>query len=372
MTALGHARSARTRAQGGLAASVTWWALAALLAPASVDAQAPAPVPTLAPDSPLTLRPTPPSRRLAGRVLRNLALRLDVPVALGEDAPPAVLEAVPSGHAAIALEDGEVRLVLGGPQAQVFHTLVDVGGLRPAAAARAVALALEALRDMALDGPPPGRAYRRTVTLRGGREVTWVYLEPRDGFFGPRRRVEANAKPLIQIGFLGGISTERLTAQLAPRVGIGLCQSEWCFLLEGDLPLVPESTDACDGRTIEYRPVTLGMRLLLRPFVFGDVSFAFGIGILMRFGLANLVGVDASRLTTNLGLRGTVEAAWRVAGPFEIVFDVGVDAHTSPARLTRIPRPRSGELGCPLGTPENLLVEDIIGVQGVLAIRLRP
>jgi len=226
---------------------------------------------------------------------------------------------------------------------------------------------------MALDGPPPGQASRRTVTLHGGREVTWVYREARSGVFGPRQRLEANAKPIIQIGFLGGLSTERLTPQLAPRVGVGLCQSSWCFLLEGDLPLMPETTEACDTRKVEYRPVTLGMRLLLRPFTFGDVSFAFGLGILMRFGLVNLVGVDASRLTTNLGLRGTVEAAWRIAGPFEVVFDVGVDAHTSPAILTRVPRPPAGEIGsCPPGTPENLLVEDIIAVSGVLAIRLRP
>lgn len=329
--------------------------------------------PTLSSDAPLVLRPTPPSRALAERVARTLNIRMDVGVSVGEDAPPMVLEAVPAAHCAVALDDDEVTLVLGGPEAQVFHTQVDTHDLRGAAVIRAVALALESLRDTALGGPPPGTAPRRTV-FRDGREVTWVYLERVGGLFGPRRNLEATAKPLVYLGFLGGVSTERLTPQLAPRIGFGLCQTAWCLVLEGDIPIIPENSTACDGRQVQYRPITLGLRLLLRPFVLGDVSFAFGLGILTRFGLANLVGVDASRLTTNFGLRGTVEMAWRITGPFELVFDVGLDAHTSPAILTRLPRPPPGEMafpGCPPGV-ERVLVEDIITVWGVLALRLRP
>lgn len=344
------------------------------VAPGVAAQDVPDDLPTLSPEAPITVRPTPESRGLARQVVRQLSMRFDVPISVGEDAPPAVIEAVPSGHVAIDRTGSEVRLVLAGPEAQVFQTTVVLEDLRRRAVVRAVALALEALRDSALDGPPPGQAPRRTY-WRDRREVTWVYLEREGGLFGPRRRVEANAKPLVYLGFLGGVSTERLTPQLAPRIGFGLCQTAWCLLLEGDLPLVPEESEACDGRQIQYRPITLALRLLLRPFDIDEVvSFAFGLGILTRFGVANLVGVDASRLTTNFGLRGSVEVAWRIAGPFELAFDVGLDAHTSPARLTRFPRPPPGmpAIGCPSGIPERVLVEDIITVWGVLAIRVRP
>lgn len=331
-------------------------------------------VPVLAADAPITVRPTRATRHLATQVVRVLALRLDVPIAVGEDAPPEVLEAVPMAHVAIDQEGDDVRLVLAGPEGQVFETQVLLEDLRGRAVVRAIALALEALRDTALEGPPPGQATRRTV-FRDGREVTWTYYEREGGLFGPQPRIEANAKPAIYLGFLAGVSTERQTPQLAPRIGFGLCQSAWCLLLEGDLPLVAEETVACDGRHVQYRPITLALRLLLRPFVIDDtVSFAFGLGLLTRFGVANLVGVDASRLTTNFGLRGSVEGAWRIAGPFEIVLDLGVDAHTSPAILTRLPRPPpGGPTGdCSPGMPERVLVEDIITVWGVLAIRVRP
>jgi len=349
----------------------TLLAILALLPNPSAAAQD---LPSLPADAPIVLRPTPSARALAARMVRTLAIRLPVGIAVGDDAPPEVLEAVPAGHCAVAVEDEVVHLVLGGPEAQVFRTEVVVEGLRGAAVARAVSLALEALRETALDGPPPGRASRRTLIRRDGREVTWLYREREGGLFGPRPVVEANAKPLVMIGFMGGVSTERVSPQLAPRVGFGLCQTAWCLMIEGDLPLVPEQTEACDGRRVEYRPITLGLRLLLRPFVIGDVSLAFGLGLLTRFGIANLVGVEANRLTTNFGLRGTAEVAWRVAGPFEVVFDVGLDAHTSPAILTRLPRPPPGMPffpGCPPGA-ERVLVEDIITVWGVLAVRLRP
>lgn len=313
------------------------------------------------------------SRGLARAVARTLSIRMAVGVSVGEAAPPAVLAAVPSGHCAMAIDDTEVELVLAGPEGQVFRTIVSLEGIRGRAVVRAVALAVEALRDVALEGPPPGTASRRTVTVHGDRQVTWIYLEPDGGLFGPRERIEATAKPLVYLGFLGGVSTERLTPQLAPRIGFGLCQDTWCALIEGDLPAFAEETVACDGRRIQYRPVTLSLRLLLRPITIDDVSLAFGMGILTRFGLANLVGVDASRLTTNFGLRGSIEIAWRVASPLEIVFDAGLDAHTSPAVLTRFPRPPPGvRTDCPVGAPETVLVEDIITLWGVLAVRLRP
>ena len=108
---------------------------------------------------------------------------------------------------------------------------------------------------------------------------------------------------------------------------------------------------------------------LIGKYVFGDWSLAFNFGILTRFGLANLIGVEVSRLTTNFGVRTGLEAAWRFTGPMELVFEAGIDTHTSPAVLTRVNRPPPG-VSCP--TIESVLVEDLITAYGVLAVRLRP
>jgi len=127
-------------------------------------------LPRLPPDTPLTIRPTEAARGLAQGVARTLAVRMQVEVVVGDAAPPVVLEAVPSGHCAMAVEDGAVELVLAGPEGQVFRTLVALERLQGRSAVRAVALALEALRDVALDGPPEGTSSRRTITARGDRQ----------------------------------------------------------------------------------------------------------------------------------------------------------------------------------------------------------
>ncbi|HJL18480.1 MAG TPA: hypothetical protein RMH99_22640 [Sandaracinaceae bacterium LLY-WYZ-13_1] len=340
-----------------------------LLCPARAGAQdADGALPVLAADRPLTLRPRPPLRALAQRASRSLALRLDVAVAVGADAPPEVLEAVPEGHVGLAFDDGGLRVVLAGPGGQVYRTALPLD-LGDAGAARAVALAVESLRDAALDGPPTGTASRRTYTLADGREVTWIYREREGGLHGPTPLIEANAKPLVALGFLAGGSTERGTLLLGPRLGLGLCLRGQCLVLEGDLPVLADESVACDGRRIRYRPVTLALRVLLRPVVQDELSFAIGAGVLTRFGLASLVDVDVSRITTNFGLRAGVEGAWRFAGPFELVLEGGVDFAVSPARLVRRPRPRPG-VRCP--DVEAILVEDVLTVWGQLAVRLRP
>lgn len=336
-----------------------------LLVPLSAAAQE---LPTLDAAHPLTLRPTEATRQLAERVRATLALRLDVAVSVGEDAPPEILEAVPEGHVGVGRDGDAVRLVLAGPEGQVFRSDVDVGDARGRDAARAVALAVEALRDAALDGPPEGSANWRTYVV-SGREVTWIYRERPGGLYGPAPVIEAHAKPLVALGFLAGVSTERLTALLGPRLGLGLCLEGQCVVLEGDLPLLPDESESCDGRRIQYRPVTLALRVQLRPIQADDLSLAFGLGILSRFGLANLVGVDVSRITTSFGLRGGVEGAWRFAGPLELVLEAGVDLAVSPATFTRRTRPPPG-VSCT--TIETLLVEDLVTVWGQLAIRLRP
>jgi hypothetical protein len=143
-------------------------------------------------------------------------------------------------------------------------------------------------------------------------------------------------------------------------------------VIEGDLPVLPEESTACDGRRIEYRPVNLSLRVQLRPFEIGDVAFAFDFGILTRFGLANLVGVDVSRVATDFGLRNGLEVSWRFAAPVEAVFEIGSDIHTSPAVFVRTTRPPPGVPDLCGIDVERILVEDLVTVWGMLAIRIRP
>jgi hypothetical protein len=331
---------------------------------ATARAQAP-----LAPETPLTLRPSAGLAPLTGAVARALSTRMNVEVTVGDAPPPQVIEAIPSGHLALAHAEGRMLLVLAGPEGQVFRSEVALRSLRDRGAARAVALAIEALRDAALEGPPEGTASQRSYR-HAGHEIAWTYREREGGLFGPRRRVESDAKPLIQLGLLGGLSAERLSFYFGPRIGLGLCLIDTCIILEGDVPILPEVRTSCDGRRLEYRAVALGLRLLVRPFNVDDVVFgALSVGILTRFGIANLVGVDASRLTTDFGIRAAGEISWRFAPPLELALEIGGDIHVSPARFVRTTRAPPG-VPCP--PVETVLVEDVGNVFAALLVRLRP
>lgn len=346
-------------------------ALALVLSLAAVP-RAAAQGPLLPVDAPLTLRPARGARQLASSVARTLALRLSVPVTVGPPPPPEILEAVPAGHVAIARERASILLVLAGPEAQVYRSEVSVRHQSSQAIVRAVALAIEALRDAALDGPPPGEtptATRRTFELRG-QSVTWIYREREGGLFGPRRHVEAEAKASFYLGAVAGLTTERLGALIGPRLGLALCLDAGCLALEADVPVLAQESVGCDGRHILYRPVTLGLRLSVRPLNVDRVLFfGFSFGVISRFGIASLVGLDVNRLSTDFGVRSGVEVAWRMAPPFEIALDVGVDVNVSPARFVRETRPPPGVV-CP--TIESVLVEDLVTLWAALVVRVRP
>ncbi len=327
------------------------------------------PPPLLPADAPLTLRPGRGLRRFAGAVARTLSLRLSNPVSVGQAPPPEIMEAVPTGHVAMAREHGVVLLVLAGPETQVYRSEVSIRGQSGQAAVRAVALAVETLRDAALDGPPEGfepTSTRRTWELRG-HEVTWIYREPEGGIFGPRQRVDAEAKPWFYLGAVAGLTTGRVGGLVGPRIGLGLCLHDGCLSIEGDVPLLAQETIGCDGNRIDYRPVTLGLRLSYRPIHIDDVVLiGLSLGVISRFGLVNVVGADTSRLSTDFGVRSGVEVAWRMGGPFELALDVGADVSVSPARIVR-----SGGTGA-CSTVESVLVEDIVTLWSAVVLRVRP
>jgi hypothetical protein len=115
------------------------------------------------PNARLTLRPAPGFEQLALKVARVLTLRGNTTVEIG-DAPPAVLlEAVVAGQIAIAAgpTESSAYIVLGTGTGDSVATTIE---LAPDGEndARALALAIEALRDRAIEryeNPPPEPVY---------------------------------------------------------------------------------------------------------------------------------------------------------------------------------------------------------------------
>lgn len=106
----------------------------------------------LAPNARLTLRPAPGFEQLAMKVARVLTLRGNTTVEIGDAPPGMLLEAVAAGQLAIAVgpTEGSAHLVLGtgaGDSIDTTIVLAPDGGDD----ARALALAIEALRDRAFE-----------------------------------------------------------------------------------------------------------------------------------------------------------------------------------------------------------------------------
>src|SRR5690606_33485480 len=158
-------------------------------------------------------------------------------------------------------------------------------------------------------------------------------------------------------------------ALLGPRIGLGLCLGEVCLAAEGDVPILTSQTAGCDGAAVEYRPVSLGLRLSWRPVNVDDTFFFGGsLGITSRFGILRLPS-EAGRLATDVGVRAGVELAWRISSFLELALDLGGDVYASPARFVR-PPVLFPDISCP--PAETVLVEDLVTLWGALVIRVRP
>ena len=90
--------------------------------------------------------------------------------------------------------------------------------------------------------------------------------------------------------------------------------------------MVPEKVQLWTGETLRYRAVNTSIRAQIRPWARDRWSFGFTIGLLSRIGSVSVVGGDYRETATNLGFRSSLEFAWRIAGPFEWVFEAGIDA----------------------------------------------
>lgn len=309
--------------------------------------------PALDATTPLVLRPAPSLAPLARRLAPVLALRVGVPVSVGEPPPPIVVEALPSGHVAMIEADARVRIVLVAPAGFTYATDVEPAELRGAAGARALAFVVESLRESALAGPP-----RPTAPSTGATRVTRrerLLLPTSRTLRDPRILI---ARPTIYLRLLLGVSPVRGNFLVGPGTGLGLCVRADCVVLEADLPLIPEVRTVA-GYETRYRFVNFSVRYQVRPFHFGDFTPGASFGLVTRIGTATLTETDTSRVATNLGLRATVEIAWRFARRFELVLEGGVDLSIDRAKFIRT-------------TGEVLVLEDRWTPWIVTSMRLRP
>lgn len=218
--------------------------------------------------------------------------------------PPSPPEAVSAGQLAMVTYEGAVFLALGAADGRTLtaHLEIPTEGR-----ARAVALVIQDLADQAAVVAPT--RVRRVAEA----------LEP-----PPERAPRLVAKPAFFLRLLAGYSPTRQQVLIGPGAGFGLCLSRGCLMLEADMPLVP-NVDVFGGHQVRTRSVNAALRLHLRPIEIGDFSIGATFGVLTRILRVSVDGEGANTLTS-LGVRTSLEGAWRFSGPFEWVLEVGGDA----------------------------------------------
>ena len=301
----------------------------------------------------LVIRPGDGLDGLARRAARMLARRTGTEVLVGDAPPPALVEAVPRGHVGMVVRDGVLVIVLGGDGGVSYATELEMPRRNDVASARAVALAIESLRDTAAEGPPSGPEGATGPARR------WVHAWRFEGDLFPHRDIEPIATPTLFLRFLVGVSPVRGTLLFGPGAGLGLCVTAHCVVLEGDLPLAVERRRAAPDATVRYRAVNFSVRFQYRPFEFGPFTPGLTFGFMTRIGTATIEETDSSKVATNLGVRGTLEIAWEFVDRFELVLEGGLDVAISRAEFIR-------------DSGERLLLEDRLTPWAVLSARLRP
>lgn len=295
-----------------------------------------------------TLRATEELRPLA-EALRLQLRRQGTELALGPP-PPTVEEAIGRGELALTLRDGHVWVGAGGREGATHHVSLPMSPEPTPESVRALALAVESLVDqvqnVSWQEPAPAAAAPRGE---------YVFLEYDDA--PPPREA---AKPTVFLKMLMGWSPTRDRILVGPGAGFGLCVGLHCVVLEGELPLLPDERRLADGRVLRHRALSASVRGQARVALPRHLTAAVGVGLVTRIGAASLVGGDR-RTTSAFGARLSLELAWRVRGPFEILAEGGVDGMLAGQR---------GRYYLPSGQVE--VLEDRWTPWVVLSLRLRP
>jgi hypothetical protein len=328
----------------------------------------------LPPESHLTLRPEPGLEELAGKIARVLLLRSSTRVEVGSAPPPGVPEAVPVGHVALLRDSDVIRLVMGAALGASLSTRVQLtadGEFDP----RALALAIEALRDRAIDKrerqeqrarvaqlpaadgdnakliAPIGEPSPETTPAAGVEPASSEPATAPENPAGPqlskprmsasaafgRRDDEGGAPRLDEPGRLrvepalffrvyGGGSPESKALRTGIGTGGGLCVRGHCLLLAIEYPL-PIALEG-GGGDVRYRYPTFSCSFYARPWTFGRFMPAASLGLLSRVGhFERDMGLTDYRqgLETDLGLRATLETGFKLFDAVDLVAEAGLD-----------------------------------------------
>jgi len=315
------------------------------------------------PDPLLTLRPSRDLLPLAVEAADVLELRTGQRVEIGEPPPPGLMEAVPAGHVALAHDEhGTIVIVLGAAGGLSHDTVVRLGGQRGEHVdARAVALAVEALRDLALEAPasrPSGAAQNtpRTEPRDEAREPAQVpaplATEPvapraraatvddrsavrvRDPQAGTELRDDAGSarrgagflgdvEPLAYVRAYSGASLASPGPRMGLGTGLGLCVMRHCLVVFGEVPMNLGPADPIDTR---YQYTTFGSGFYSRPFQWGAFSPGASLGFVTRLGYFEQdMGLPSDDLQTDLGARATLEMGYEVLTGLDVVAEGGAD-----------------------------------------------
>lgn len=259
----------------------------------------------------LTILPAPGLEPLAAEVARSLERRSGLEVGLGE--APLLAEAVRMDELALVHAADGVTLAMGRRGGGAVTRTLSITG--EASDAFPVTLAVEALRDEAKTPAPPAAPPPSSNAY-----VFYEYERP------PVER-EMRATPTLYMKILAGYSPVRNQWLIGPGAGLGLCISGHCLVIEADLPLLPEEVQ-WQGGTLFYRAVSTSLRLQVRPIIREQWSFGVTLGALSRMGNVTWKRrgqPDERQRATNFGARISSELAIRIAGPFELVVEAGVD-----------------------------------------------
>ncbi|MDD9943106.1 MAG: hypothetical protein OXU20_18840 [Myxococcales bacterium] len=302
-------------------------------------------------DSALTLRPAFGLEHLAEDAARVLELRTGMPVRVGKRPPADLSDGVPPGHVALLPDDQGVHLVLGVRDREAYETGVRLDLDAPIVDdehARSVALAVEALRDLAfeqrrarLEREPPDTADVPSEPLpepvvvmdATAEEPAPVPVPAKDEGFAdvgplddtglPRARggFLAAVEPLVFAHAYGGASSASSAPQIGIAAGAGLCAVGHCVVLASAIPMTRGAPE-----DVRYRYITFSSTLHSRPFEFAGFTPGLAAGFVTRVGRFNAdMGLEDSGVQTDLAARFHAELAYRVLPFVELTAEGGID-----------------------------------------------
>jgi len=237
--------------------------------------------------------------------------------------------------------------------------------------ARAVALAVEALRDLAMeqatDVPSShartshapdssARAVDATAAPKPGSQLSAAGLsasgpsappvapqsEPHEGTFGAELRDEEGSsrtgsgflgevEPLAYVRAYSGASLASPGPRMGLGTGLGLCVMRHCLVVFGEVPMNLGPADPIDTR---YHYTTFGSAFYSRPFQWGSFTPGASLGFVTRLGYFEQdMGLPSHGLQTDLGARATLELGYETVRGLDLVAEVGADLILDQLRL---------------------------------------